>query len=141
MGEKVSQNPESLAVLRLEDVRAGDVIQVMTGTGEKAWLYSLRVEETGSPWHWPKGKLFAIKPTGEETSPADFELHGSGQWTDRRQNPVQTQERAFSSYFDSLHLGEYLVGRFVGQEKRVIFDKRGQEVTRISCERGQQNKA
>ena len=130
MGETLSQKEEALDKLELESLKVGEVVEITTGKDEEAWQYTFTVEDTVS--QWPQGKLVAATPTGEITQPVGFHLHGSGSWTDRSQNPVQTQDRGFSSYFDRLYRGEYMVGKFEGETIRSIFDKKGQEITKIT---------
>lgn len=121
--------------LRLEDLKAGDLVTITTGTGEDAWAYLFTVEEDGQ---WPNGTLVASAPDSSETEPVAFSLHGAGNWTNRRQNPVQEQERGFNSDFNAIYIGGCLVGRFGGDEERAVFDQTGQEITRIELGRSEQ---
>lgn len=123
---------EKIERLELEKVKAGDIIEVVTGSDEEAWTYALLVEEAGQ---WPKGQLTATAPDGTLTEPVGFALHGAGNWTTRKQNPVQKQERGFTSYWDALYLRGYMVGKFDGQSDRAVFDQRGQEITEIKIVR------
>jgi hypothetical protein len=129
MSETLHQIPEQLDRIELKDMKVGDRIEITTGIDKEAWTYTLTIDDTSS--RWPKGQLVALLPNGELSPQVGFILHGSGLWTDSDQNPVQTQRRAFSSYFDSLSVGSFMVGRFEGEQDRAIFDKKGQEVSRI----------
>ena len=133
MGETLPLEVEVLDKLELSSLKVGEVVEITTGMDEEAWQYTFTVENTGS--QWPKGKLVATSPTGKPSQPVGFHFHGSGRWTDRSQNPVQTQDRGFTSYYDCLYRGEYMVGKFEGATDRSVFDKKGQEIAKITRRR------
>jgi hypothetical protein len=134
MGERVATNPETLDRIPLQDIIVGDVVAITTGEGAEAWQYELTVDDTTT--QWPKGTLRTTRPDGQTLGPIAFAIHGCGNWTTREQNPVQTQlGTAFTSYFDSLYLGGFLVGHFEGQEERAVFDQPRQEVSHLTINR------
>lgn len=114
--------------LEFEVLHAGDELSVVTGHGDEAWRYSLTVQNAR---RWPSGPFTAHDPEGSPTGPYDFEIHGCGQWTTRAQNPVQKQEIAFTPYFDGLLVGRFMLGKFIGEQDRAVFDKPGQEISEI----------
>ncbi len=128
MSEQLSDTIERI---ELGELIIGEVVQITTGVGENAFMYIFDVEEPGN---WPKGQLSETRPDGATSGPSPVVLHGSGRWTTRQQNPVQTQERAFTSYFDSVSLGEFLVEAETDAKigDRLIFDKPGQEISKIA---------
>ena len=107
----------------------GDKLSITTGHDTDAWIYGFDAKDVS---RWPTGNLLAINPKGEESELVEFELHGCGRWTDRKQNPVQKQDRAFTPYYDGLIVGNFLWGRLVGQPNRVVFDKPDQEISAIA---------
>jgi hypothetical protein len=112
---------ESIERLNLEKLKAGDEVHITTGKGERAIRYKFTVQEAG---RWPVGHMIEIAPDGQTTGDGVLMLQGSGRWTNRRENPVQKQERAFTSYFCDLSLGTILVGANPNQPaNRIIFDK------------------
>jgi hypothetical protein len=133
MSEQLRGAEDQVDQLMLNEMWPGDVIKIVTGSDYEAWEYEFTVTET--PHRWPVGKLVATSPDGVVSPTIDFELHGAGRWTDRRENPVQTQQRAFTSYFQHIYLKGYMVGKIVGETDRLIFDKPGQEITQISINR------
>jgi hypothetical protein len=134
MDEKLQYREEQIERLDLSEIRAGDVLIITTGLEDKAWEYTFTVDEAD---RWPKGTLKATAPDGSETEPIGFEMHGAGKWTTRRQNPVQKEDWAFSSYFDSVYLTAFLIGRFDGHSDRSFFDKPGQEIVQIRITRSE----
>lgn len=118
-------------MLELDKLAQGDIVIITTGVGEEAFKYAFLVRE---PSKWPTGLLEEIRPDGTSIGPLPVHLHGSGRWTTRQQNPVQTQERQFTSYFDSLRIGDFLVVAASDAElgERLVFDKPGQEISYIS---------
>ncbi len=131
MQEKVSSPEVSKIVLKY--LRAGDVLHIQTGKGSEAHRYTFLVSNEGE---WPVC-LFTLTKDGSVIGPAPMELHGSGFWTTRRQNPVQTQERAFTSCWEMISLGEFLVTRPAEGGDRMVFDKPGQEIISLKLERAQ----
>ena len=92
--------------LELEGLGVGDIVRITTGVGEEAYQYRFAVEEAG---RWPLGQFEETRPDGTSVGPFPMLIHGSGRWTTRQQNPVQSQEHAFTSYFDSLSPGGFLL--------------------------------
>ncbi len=120
---------ENLRYLSFSDLRPRDSLQITTGIDDSAWKYKFLVNDVAS---WPSGTLQATPPNGIETDVIPFELHGSGRWTTREQNPVQTQDKAFSANYDGLSVGSFLWGKVIGQTNRVVFDQPGQEISDIA---------
>ena len=112
--------------LMLDSLKKGDVIHITTGLGELAFKYTFTVEKPGT---WPEGHIHEVGPDGQ-INQGDFTLQGSGRWTDRKQNPVQDQDIAFSSEFTHLSVGTFMVG--ATSNGRLLFDKPGQEISEIS---------
>lgn len=106
----------------------GDSLTITTGVDTEAWNYGFTVLTNG---YWPHGTLEATNPRGDRSEPVDFELHGCGRWTTRKQNPVQTQEIGFTPYYCGLIVGDFMWGRTEGQPNRISFDKPGQEISNI----------
>lgn len=120
---------ERIEEIRLDELRAGDVLSITTGVGSEAFLYDFTVLKTGN---WPVGYFQETDPSGSVTGSDVFMLQGSGIWTTRQQNPVQTQETAFSSSFDSLAIGSFMVASSPeSPAERFVFDSRGQEISSI----------
>lgn len=120
---------EPIDRLELENLRQGDVLHITLGSGEGAFQYKFTIEKQGK---WPIGYIIETAPDGTSNE-GQFALHGSGRWTAQRENPVQKQQRAFTSYFDSLNVGDFMIGAVpgAGLGERLVFDKPGQEITRI----------
>lgn len=118
--------------LQLEALKVGDVVTIVVGAGDDAWTYKFRVMEMHG--RWPMGMLCAAAPNGTVTEEFEFTLHGTGRWTTPNQNPCQSPmlERGFTSYWDSVRVGDYMAGKFAGQPERAVFDNPGQEVSAIS---------
>lgn len=135
MRERYLKPTEKIERLSLDQLKTGDTVTITTGIDDDAWKYEFQVEEASQ---WPKGKLKGTAPDGSETGSVDFSLHGAGTWTTRQQNPVQKQERGFTSYFDSIYLDGFMIGQFDGQEDRAVFDNPGQQITCIDIEHSQQ---
>lgn len=129
MSEQLRQTETHVDQFMVDEARAGDILRITTGQDEDAWRYEFLVTEASK---WPTGVLTATAPDGTISEPISFELHGAGMWTDRKQNPVQTQARAFSSYYQHIYLKGFLVGRVAGEFDRIVFDKPGQEITQIT---------
>lgn len=130
MTEKASDRIERLA---LQELNAGDVLVIMTGDDKEGFTYTFAVEEPG---RWPVGHMQEVDPAGTITGTGTFMLQGSGVWTNRRQNPVQSQERAFTSDFCDLSLGTYLVGSAPNNPAlRSVFDNPNQAICEISVTR------
>ena len=131
MSEQMSERIERL---ELESLQVGDVVNIITGTGEEAFHYEMSIQQAGT---WPTVLFKEIRPDGSEVGPFPVEVHGSGLWTSRRQNPVQDQERAFTSYWGSLSIGCFMAIKNPKDPlgKRLIFDKPGQEITDISIKK------
>ncbi|HEU4830695.1 MAG TPA: hypothetical protein VFS65_00810, partial [Candidatus Saccharimonadales bacterium] len=108
-------------------------IYLTTGTDADAWKYTFIVESLEDGW--PTGILSATNPEGQETQPMAFSLHGCGKWTTRSQNPVQTQEKAFTPYYDGLIEGSFFWGAAPESRDRYSFDNPGQELTAIQIEK------
>lgn len=123
MAELISYDTQRL---EFETFHSGDTIQITSGQQEAAWRYDFSVEYAK---HWPEGTIIAVSPSGEESLPMEFSLHGCGRWTSRRENPVQKQERAFTPYYDGLIVGNFLWGRPIGDRDRIVMDKPGQEIS------------
>ncbi len=119
--------------LELKDLCVGDRLCITTGTGEDMFTYDFMVSVSGK---WPQGLFHEIRPDGTIAGPMEMSLHGSGIYTDRKQNPVQQQARAITSYFDSLKLGDFLIAAAPGANigERLIFDMPGQEISGISLQ-------
>lgn len=134
MSEIGESLPERIERLSLEEFVEGDIVHITTGTDEKAFRYRFSVEEAS---RWPKGQLEETRPDGTVVGPFPVLIHGSGRWTTREQNPVQTQDRALSSYFDSIRCGDFLIAAHPDAKPgdRMIFDKPGQEISEITIER------
>jgi hypothetical protein len=133
MSEQLRHTEEQIDRFMLDEAKEGDVITIVTGTDDEAWEYQFSVNDASQ--RWPVGTLVATSPDGTVSPTIDFELHGAGTWTDRRQNPVQTQQWAFTSYFQHIFLKGIMVGKIAGESDRLVFDKPGQEITRISINR------
>lgn len=118
--------------LELKALKVGDVVRIVTGPEGDAWTYTFRVTEMGN--QWPTGMLSAIVPDGTVTEEVEFTLHGTGNWTTPSQNPVQDRmlQRGFSSYWESVRVGDLVVGRFAGQPDRSVLGDTGQEVASVS---------
>jgi hypothetical protein len=134
MNERLRLN-ETTERLSLDQLRPGDVVTITTGTDDEAWRYVFTVTETG---RWPDGTLKAVAPDGSETETVGFSLHGAGNWTTRQQNPVQKQDKGFTSYFDSIYIDGCMTGRFEGHDERVVFDQPGQKITSIGISHSNQ---
>jgi hypothetical protein len=106
----------------------GDSLTITTGVDTEAWNYGFTVLTNG---YWPHGTLEATNPRGDRSEPIDFELHGCGRWTTRKQNPVQTQEIGFTPYYHGLIVGDFMWGRTEGVPDWIRFDKPGQEISNI----------
>lgn len=130
MSEQIHDRIERL---EFSSIQAGDLIKIATGTGEETWRYDFIVQNVNDLW--PEGKLTATRPDGEEVGPVPFSLHGCGKWTTPEQNPVQTQSRAFTPYYDGLIVGLLLWGKSPASGERIIFDKPGQEISEIIVRR------
>ncbi len=125
---------EPLRQLEFKTLQVGDVVTVVTGTEDQSWRYRFDVTDTST--RWPDGTLTATKPDGDEIGPANFALHGCGQWTTRQQNPVQDQMGlAFTPYYDGLIVSHFMWGKLEGTEDRIVFDKQGQEISEISVQK------
>lgn len=131
--DKQSEQEPALKRLEFVDVKPRDIIRITTGVGSEAWEYSFDVEETKG--RWPTGYLGAVMPDGTELPVIPFSLHGCGHWTTRKQNPVQTQERAFSPYYDGLIVGDFMWGMRPGESERDAFIEPGQEISSIVVDR------
>lgn len=123
---------ENIERLELKELLAGDVVQIVTGVDDEAWVYDFTVE---NPSGWPTGTLQAKTPDGNEVGETGFSLHGAGRWTTRQQNPVQQQERAFTSHFDCVFIGGYMTGKFDDEDDRAVFDSPGQAISAIRVHR------
>lgn len=112
-------------------MKVSDVVTIVTGMEADAWTYTFKVTEANG--HWPTGMLSAAAPDGTVTEEFEFALHGAGNWTTPSQNPVQDrmQQRGFASYWESVYVGGFMVGKFTGQSERSVFDNVGQEVSAI----------
>lgn len=122
--------------LEFSDVKMGDMIHITTGVGDQALHFDFLVEQPKDKDGWPTGVLSARMPDGTELPAAEFSLHGCGQWTTRAQNPVQTQERAFTPYYDGLVVGSYFWGaQPTEQGDRIAFTEPGQEISAIDVTR------
>lgn len=121
--------PNTIDRLDLSDLKKGDVIEITLGSGSEAFKYSFTVETQA---RWPIGFLEEVSPDGTINN-GQFCLHGSGRWTTKKENPVQDQQLAFTSYFDSLNVGSFMVGAApeAHTSERLVFDKPGQEITQI----------
>lgn len=130
LGEHLSGHVEQLD---LEGLAAGDIVYITAGVGEDAYHYRFLVEEANN---WPKGKLEETKPDGTMVGPLPIIVHGSGQWTTKLQNPLQVQEYAFTSHFDSICCGDFLVcaDPDASYGNRLVFDEPGQEISTITVE-------
>lgn len=128
MSERRLKPNEDIERINLDTLKIGDEVTIKTGADDNAWTYHFVVEEAGQ---WPKGKLIGFAPDGSETESVDFSLHGAGNWTTRQQNPVQKQDRGFTSYFDSIYLDGFMVGQFEGYPDRAVFDNPDQKITHI----------
>ncbi len=120
--------------IELNTIAPGDILRITTGIGESAFRYTFVAETQGA---WPRGQLEELRPDGSIVGPFRVALQGSGRWTTRQQNPVQIQDRAFTSYFDSVSRGDCLVvgdpDGYTGE--RLIFDKPGQQITDVVLEK------
>ena len=132
MKEQHLKPQEKIDRLNLEQLRMGDVVTITTGLDDEAWRYIFILDEASQ---WPHGTIKGISPDGAETEELGFSLHGAGQWTDRRQNPVQKQDRGFTSYYDSIYLDGFMVGQFDGHDERQVFGQPGQQITHIDLKR------
>jgi hypothetical protein len=120
----------NVARLEFDVLRPGDHLQITTGRDDEAWKYDFAVELLEPKW--PSGSLSATTPDGTAVDPLNFEMHGCGQYTTRRQNPVQQQMGiAFTPYYDGLITGSFLWGKFGGQIERSVFSNKGQEINQI----------
>ncbi len=135
MKEVLSDPEKQLKQIILADMKQGDIIIIVTGRDEHAWNYEFAVAQEGK---WPKGTLIATSPDGTVSPPLHFEMHGAGNWTSRQDNPVQTLERAFTSYFQHIYIGGNLVGRAVDEFDRMVFDKPGQEISEMYHIKGEE---
>ncbi len=131
--QKTTERYKEPARLEFSDAKPGDTIHLVTGQGEEAWRYDFVVETIEGTW--PTGVLYTTMPDGTVLPPTPFTLHGCGRWTNRNQNPVQTQERAFSPYYDGLVEGSYFWGVLPGTRDRYAFDKPGQEITSLQLDK------
>lgn len=120
---------ENMQRLEFKVLCAGDTLDITTGRDDEAWKYNFLVKDAA---YWPSGTLKEVNPDGETTGFFEFAMHGCGRWTDRRQNPVQTQERAFTPYYEGLIVGSFMWGKLEGAANRSSFDKRGQEISEIT---------
>jgi hypothetical protein len=127
MGEELTEKIERL---EFSTVAPGDVIHITTGIDDEAWIYDFTVSDTSTAR--PNGTLKATMPDGTEVGSISFALHGCGRWTDRRQNPVQSQDRAFTPYYEGLITGSFLWGKSSVSAERWVFDKPGQEISKIT---------
>jgi hypothetical protein len=116
--------------LEFDRLHEGDQLQIVTGQGDEAWNYSFLVKNTEA--RWPVGSLSAINPDGTAEPYIGFALHGCVRHTTRSQNPVQTQRTALTPYYDGLVIGNFMWGKFEGEDDRAVFDKAGQEISQIT---------
>jgi hypothetical protein len=130
----LEQLGERIERLELERLHVGDAVHVTTGIGDEAFHYEMSIQTAG---RWPTVLFKEIRPDGSEVGPFPAEIHGSGRWTTRRQNPVQDQDRAFTSYWDSLSIGCFMAIKNPNDPmgQRLVFDKPGQEITNISIKK------
>lgn len=128
MAEAIPVITESVKRLEFSTLHLHDHLKIITGQDEESWQYYFRVNKVG---RWPHGQITATTPGGQTTETYGFELHGCGIWTDRRQNPVQTQNYAFTPYYDGLIVGDFMFGKFDGATDRSRFDKPGQQISEI----------
>lgn len=131
--------PDKIERLGLDELKEGDTVAIATGIGEEEFMYVFVVEKPGQ---WPEGQLEEIRPDGMRVGPRPFQVHGSGRWTTMEENPVQKEMRAFTSYFDSINLGSFLViadpeASTDGGVGRLVFDKPGQEISNIVVEKAE----
>ncbi|MCA9324723.1 hypothetical protein KDA23_01470 [Candidatus Saccharibacteria bacterium] len=106
--------------LEFDILHPGDRIDITTGEGEEAWHYDFQVDQAA---YWPIGTFRAISPSGDEATANGFALHGCGRWTTRRENPVQSQERGFTPYYEGLIVGSFMLGKMSGEKDRAVFDR------------------
>ena len=129
MSEKLSKTIERI---NLSEVSVGQAIIVRTGKGDHSFTYTFRVDKPGT---CPICFLKETDSTDTVTAGGDFILEGTGKWTTREQNPVQTQMHAFSIDFGALNVGDFLTGRIGdGADSRIVFDYPGQEVNSLEIE-------
>lgn len=101
--------------LSLETLRRGDVLHILTEGDGQAYSYSFTVADRGEA---PLGTLVETLPEGTPGPDANFRLEGAGNWTDRDQNPVQTQSRAFTPAWGEVYVGGLLFGTLADAEPR-----------------------
>lgn len=113
--------------LKLSDLQEKQKIKVTAGEEPNVTVYKFEVLKSGNK---PECSLIQIGPDTSIVGPAPVILEGSGRWTDRNENPVQRQERAFSIGYGYLSVGGLLTvldlesgnGKLVPYERFVFED-------------------
>jgi hypothetical protein len=125
----------SVDKLWFDAVNVGDQIRVVTGISDEAWQYDFIVDESHktqyNKYPQPHCRMVATNSAGDYTNPFGFQLAGCGRWTNRRQNPVQKQEHAFTPCTQGLLKGDFMYGKVDGQSDLSVFDKTGQEISQV----------
>ncbi len=120
------QQLEKIETWPLRRLKVGDILHVIASQDDETYLYDFLVEEPGL---WPLGILAETKPDGTILGPEPAYIHGCGHWTDRRQNPVQKQEKAFTPAFGCVALGSQIIIADPANDKRHILNATTTEIT------------
>lgn len=92
--------------LELNSVRRGQTIRVRAGEDTEAYIYDFEVLEPGQR---PKCSFMQTAPSGELVGPFVTYIEGTGIWTNRRQNPVQSQREAITISWGAMYIGSFVM--------------------------------
>lgn len=92
--------------LELETLQAGSRLRIIAGDNPRAYGYDFLVLEAGER---PHCLVMQTSPDGRLVGPSEVTLEGTGRWTTRQENPVQTQfGEAFTISWGYVSLGGLL---------------------------------
>lgn len=92
--------------LSLDSLEAGSRLQITAGDDPDSYRYDFLVIE---PDETPRCMFMQTSPDGSLVGPTPVLLEGTGRWTTRKQNPVQTQEIAMTITWGRVLMGGLLV--------------------------------
>lgn len=95
--------------LQLSTLAVGDLVIATAGRGPAIYIYQFNVLVAGEK---PVCALRQIRPDGYIRGPHRVTLEGTGIWTTRDQNPVQSfsPEKQMSTVWGSLYVGGFIIG-------------------------------